>query len=83
MAVSGKCPGGGGRRSLPDGQAIGIVEVKRSGGIAFYRKPFALFINLLYRFRKIFRCWDGNVYIHQINALLKMEEIARSFKHEQ
>lgn len=48
-----------------------------------YRTPLDLAVKLAYPFRCIFARMDGNMHIHKINALLKMEEIARSFKDEQ
>ena len=45
-----------------------------------YRPCFSPVVSIIYPFRRILKCWDENSMIHKLNALLKMEEIARSFK---
>lgn len=45
-----------------------------------YRPWFGFVIKCLYPFRKLLQKFDGIGLIHQANAVLKMEEIARSFK---
>ncbi|MBQ7148303.1 MAG: hypothetical protein IJR96_06090 [Pseudobutyrivibrio sp.] len=39
-----------------------------------------LMVNVLYPFRKMFNLLDNKALVHQINVVLKMEEIARTFK---
>jgi hypothetical protein len=44
-----------------------------------YRFLFGILIKIIYPFRKIINKLDVNTFAHQVNAILKMEEIKRSF----
>ena len=43
-----------------------------------YRKDFKIIINMIYPFRSLFNKLDNITFFHQINSLLRMEEIVRN-----